>query len=77
MSAEDRKGTRVTFLDQTGFKSVEAVIADTVNVKRILPNIKGKPVPGNSTSVFRNPGAPAYVVQVIPNLFFFLIICVA
>src|SRR5436190_19618593 len=40
MSAgEERKGTRVTFLDQTGFKSVEAVIADTVNVKRILPNI--------------------------------------
>lgn len=36
---EDRKGTRVTFLDQTGAKSVEAVIADTVNVKRILPNI--------------------------------------
>ena len=37
--SEERKGTRVTFLDQTGFKSVEAVIADTVNVKRILPNI--------------------------------------
>jgi hypothetical protein len=35
----DRKGTRVTFLDQTGAKSVEAVIADTVSVKRILPNI--------------------------------------
>jgi hypothetical protein len=34
-----RKGTRVTFLDQTGAKSVEAVIADTVSVKRILPNI--------------------------------------
>jgi hypothetical protein len=40
MSAgEERKGTRVTFLDQTGAKSVEAVIADTVSVKRILPNI--------------------------------------
>jgi hypothetical protein len=40
MSAgEERKGTRVTFLDQTGAKSVEAVIADTVQVKRILPNI--------------------------------------
>ena len=34
-----RRGTRVTFLDQTGAKSVEAVIADTVTVKRILPNI--------------------------------------
>ena len=38
-NAADRKGTRVTFLDQTGAKSVEAVIADTVSVKRILPNI--------------------------------------
>lgn len=36
---EDRKGTRVTFLDQTGAKSVEAVIADSVTVKRILPSI--------------------------------------
>jgi hypothetical protein len=35
----ERKGTRVTFLDQTGAKSVEAVIADAVTVKRILPNI--------------------------------------
>lgn len=35
----ERKGTRVTFLDQTGAKSVEAVIADSVTVKRILPNI--------------------------------------
>ena len=35
----ERKGTRVTFLDQTGAKSVDAVIADTVTVKRILPNI--------------------------------------
>lgn len=33
------KGTRVTFLDQTGAKSVEAVVSDTVNVKRILPSI--------------------------------------
>ncbi len=33
------KGTRVTFLDQTGAKSVDAVIADTVTVKRILPNV--------------------------------------
>lgn len=35
----ERQGTRVTFLDQTGAKSVDAVIADTVTVKRILPNI--------------------------------------
>lgn len=35
----ERQGTRVTFLDQTGAKSVEAVIAETVTVKRILPNI--------------------------------------
>ncbi|MFT5524529.1 MAG: hypothetical protein ACI9HK_002484 [Pirellulaceae bacterium] len=38
-TSQDRKGTRVTFLDQTGAKSVEAVIADSVTVKRILPNI--------------------------------------
>jgi uncharacterized ubiquitin-like protein YukD len=35
----ERRGTRVTFLDQTGAKSVDAVIADTVPVKRIMPNI--------------------------------------
>jgi hypothetical protein len=35
-------GTRVTFLDQTGAKSVDAVIADSVIVKRILPNIVTK-----------------------------------
>lgn len=35
----ERKGTHVMFLDQTGAKSVEAVIADGVSVKRILPNI--------------------------------------
>jgi hypothetical protein len=35
----ERQGTRVTFLDQTGAKSVVAVIADGVSVKRILPNI--------------------------------------
>ena len=34
-----QQGTRVTFLDQTGAKSVEAVVSDTVTVKRILPNI--------------------------------------
>ena len=38
-TSHERKGTRVLFLDQTGAKSVEAVIADTVPVKRILPNI--------------------------------------
>ncbi len=38
-SSQTRKGTRVTFLDQTGAKSVDAVIADTVTVQRILPNI--------------------------------------
>ena len=35
----ERTGTRVTFLDQTGAKSVDAVIAETVSVQRILPNI--------------------------------------
>ena len=39
MSGNDRQGTQVTFLDQTGAKSVEAVVADTVTVRRILPNI--------------------------------------
>jgi hypothetical protein len=39
MSTEERKGTKVTFLDQTGAKSVNAVIADSVPVKRILPNV--------------------------------------
>jgi len=39
MSTEERKGTKVTFLDQTGAKSVSAVISDTVTVQRILPNI--------------------------------------
>lgn len=34
-----RQGTRVTFLDQTGAKSVDAVIADAVAVRRIVPNI--------------------------------------
>ena len=38
-SREERRGTRVTFLDQTGAKSVDAEIAETVTVKRILPNI--------------------------------------
>lgn len=32
-------GVQVTFLDQTGAKSVKAVIALTVPVSRIIPNI--------------------------------------
>lgn len=39
MANEEKQGTKVTFLDQTGAKSVNAVISDTVTVKRILPNI--------------------------------------
>ena len=35
-ATSERQGTQVTFLDQTGAKSVEAVVADTVIVKRIL-----------------------------------------
>jgi hypothetical protein len=38
-SDQPRKGTRVTFLDQTGAKSVPALIADSVSVRRILPNV--------------------------------------
>jgi hypothetical protein len=41
-SHEGRRGTRVTFLDQSGAKSVDAIIADTVTVKRILPSIVNK-----------------------------------
>ena len=39
MAEEEKKGKKVIFRDQTGAKSVNAVIADTVTVKRILPNI--------------------------------------
>ncbi len=35
----EQKGTRVTFLDQTGAKSVDAVVSESISVKRILPNI--------------------------------------
>ncbi|WP_169976987.1 EsaB/YukD family protein [Tautonia rosea] len=35
----DASGIQVTFLDQTGSKSVKAVIAYSVPVSRILPNI--------------------------------------
>ncbi len=38
-SAMARQGTRVTFLDQTGAKSVEAVVSHTVTVQKILPSI--------------------------------------
>ncbi len=35
----ERQGTRVTFLDQTGSKSVDAVVSHTIQVRRILPSI--------------------------------------
>ncbi|MEZ6093478.1 MAG: EsaB/YukD family protein [Pirellulaceae bacterium] len=35
----ERQGTKVTFLDQTGAKSVEAVVSHTVTVRKILPSI--------------------------------------
>ena len=35
----EQAGTKVTFLDQTGAKSIEAIVADTVTVQRMLPNI--------------------------------------
>ncbi len=35
----EKQGTRVTFLDQTGAKSVEAVVSDVITVRRILPSI--------------------------------------
>lgn len=38
-SSSDSNGIQVTFLDQTGAKSVRAVIALGVPVTRILPNI--------------------------------------
>ena len=39
ISTSEQQGTRVTFLDQTGAKSVEAVVSDSITVRRILPNI--------------------------------------
>jgi hypothetical protein len=39
VQTQERTGTRVTFLDQTGSKSVDAVIAENVLVKRILPSV--------------------------------------
>lgn len=48
-SAPDPNGIQVTFLDQTGAKSVRAVIAFSVPVSRILPNIITKmSLPGTS-----------------------------
>lgn len=38
-TTSEKQGTQVTFLDQTGAKSVEAVVAEAITVKRILPNI--------------------------------------
>ena len=38
-SSASATGIQVTFLDQTGAKSVKAVIAHSVPVSRILPNI--------------------------------------
>ena len=38
-SAEIPEGIRVTFLDQSGSKSVEAIISTGVPVRRILPNV--------------------------------------
>lgn len=38
-STSEKQGTQVTFLDQTGAKSVDAVVAEDITVKRILPNI--------------------------------------
>ena len=35
----EQHGTQVTLLDQTGAKSVDTVVSETVTVKRILPNI--------------------------------------
>lgn len=37
--SDQRMGIRVIFLDQTGAKSVQAVIAEKVRVKKIIPNI--------------------------------------
>ncbi len=38
-STTEKQGTQVTFLDQTGAKSVNAVVAESITVRRILPNI--------------------------------------
>ncbi len=38
-SPEVPEGVRVTFLDQSGSRGVEAIIAASVPVRRILPNV--------------------------------------
>jgi hypothetical protein len=38
----EKQGTRVTFLDQTGAKSVDAVVKNTTTVRRILPDVISK-----------------------------------
>jgi hypothetical protein len=38
-STSEKQGTQVTFLDQTGAKSVDAGVSESITVKRILPNI--------------------------------------
>ena len=38
-STTEKQGTQVTFLDQTGAKSVNAVVAQSITVRRILPNL--------------------------------------
>ncbi|MDE0936444.1 MAG: EsaB/YukD family protein [Pirellulales bacterium] len=35
----EKQGTQVTFLDQTGSKSVEAIVSESITIQRILPNI--------------------------------------
>jgi uncharacterized ubiquitin-like protein YukD len=39
MAEKDKKGVKVTFLDQTGAKSVQAVISENVQVRKIIPQI--------------------------------------
>jgi hypothetical protein len=39
MAEKEKKGVRVTFLDQTGAKSVQAVISENVQVRKIIPQI--------------------------------------
>ncbi|MBI4859045.1 MAG: EsaB/YukD family protein [Candidatus Riflebacteria bacterium] len=39
MAEKEKKGVKVTFLDQTGAKSVQAVISDNVQVRKIIPQI--------------------------------------
>ncbi len=36
---EPSDGTKVVFVDQTGARSVEAIVASSVPIRRILPNV--------------------------------------